>query len=131
MDLVEVDRIRRVLRRHGTRFLERILTVAEREYVLRFADPAERFAGRWAAKEAGMKALGTGLASGVGWHDLEIFHDERGKPLLRLHAQAARIAERLNAQNALVSITHSETAAAAVVILERADQSPPTGGETP
>ena len=87
--------------------------------MLRHRDPTERLAGRWAAKEAAMKALGTGLSQGIRWRDLEILPDELGKPILHLHGQARARAEALGANNMHVSITHSATLAVAQVILEK------------
>lgn len=118
LDLIELARIRAVYERHKDRFVARILTQAERDYVLRYADPVPSLAGRWAAKEAALKALGTGLAGGVGWHDVEILPDERGKPVLKLHRLAAERAQSLNADAWHVSITHSAVFAAATVVLE-------------
>ena len=118
MDLIELERIGAVYARHKERFVERILTPAERDYVLRYADPVASLAGRWAAKEAALKALGTGLAAGIGWHDVEILPDERGKPVLTLHRLAAEQARSMKADSFHVSITHSVLFAAATVILE-------------
>ncbi|MCY3020518.1 MAG: holo-ACP synthase [Planctomycetota bacterium] len=119
IDLVQVERIKGVYARHRERFLKRVLTPAEQAYVLQHADPSERLAGRWAAKEAALKALGTGLASGVRWRDVEILPDEHGKPVLILHGQAAVRARHLEAAVCHVTITHSEGLALAQVILER------------
>ena len=118
VDMVEIARIRGVYERHGERFLERVLTPREREYCLRHKDPAPRLAGRWAAKEAAMKALGTGLSNGVAWKDFEILPDPKGKPVLELYGEAARIAKSLGASRAHVTITHSRDAAFAQAILE-------------
>lgn len=120
LDIVEVDRIRDIHTRHPDRFVQRILTEAEQKYVLRHKDPGERLSGRWAAKEAAMKALGTGLSSGIRWRDVEILPDELGKPCLHLHGKAKERADALGAQQAHVTITHSQNLAVAQVILERA-----------
>jgi holo-[acyl-carrier protein] synthase len=118
IDIVEVERIRGVYLRHGERFTSRILTPGERAYVLQHKDPAQRLAGRWAAKEAALKALGTGLAEGIRWQDAEILPDERGKPLLRLHGLGLQRAHTLHAGIFHVTITHSDGLAMAQVILE-------------
>src|SRR5579862_9948204 len=118
IDIIEVSRIRAIHQRHAERFVNRILTGAERAYVLRHADPSQRLAGRWAAKEAALKALGTGLAQGIGWRDVEILPDEHGKPLLTLHGKALERAAALGARVFHVTISHSITLAIAQVILE-------------
>ncbi len=118
IDVIEVARIRRVAERYGRRFLERIFTAAEIAYVERRGNRWERYAARFAAKEAGMKALGTGLRGGVRWRDFEVTNAASGKPMLRLDGKAARIAARLRVQAVHLSITHTRESAAAVVILE-------------
>ena len=119
IDLVEVSRIRSVYERHRERFVNRILTPAERAYVLRHRDPSERLAGRWAAKEAALKALGTGLSAGIRWQDAEILPDDRGKPILQFHGNAATLAAQLGANVLHVTITHGGDIAFAQVILEK------------
>jgi len=121
IDLVEIARIRNVYQRHPQRFVERILTPKEREYVLRHADPSARLAGRWAVKEAALKALGTGLARGIRWQDVEVLPDELGKPVLTLHGKARERAAELGATLFHATITHSQDLAMAQVILERGD----------
>ncbi len=118
IDLAEVDRIEAAVARHGDRFLDRILTPKERAYVLRKANRFERVAARFAAKEAGMKAIGTGWRKGVGWHDFEVSNLPSGKPTLLLHGVAARIAESLRVRTVTLSITHTKQYGMAVVILE-------------
>jgi holo-[acyl-carrier protein] synthase len=120
IDLVEIARIKAMYERHHERFVKRILTPAEQEYVLRHADPSERLAGRWAAKEAALKALGTGLAAGIRWRDVEILPDARGKPELTLHGEAVTRARALGVSICHVTITHCQSIAMAQVILERA-----------
>jgi holo-[acyl-carrier protein] synthase len=119
IDLIELDRIRSVYARHQQRFIDRILTPAEKQYVMEHADPTARLSGRWAAKEAGLKSLGTGLAEGIGWRDIEVLPDERGKPILHLHGKASERALLLEANVFHVTITHSQGLAMAQVILER------------
>lgn len=117
VDLAEVDRIRAAIERHGARFIERIYTPAEIAYVERKANRYERYAARFAAKEAGMKALGTGW-HGVRWRDFEVANLPSGRPTLRFHGAAALISEKLGVQNVAISLTHTATQALAYVVLE-------------
>lgn len=118
VDLAEVPRIRASIERFGARFIGRIYTPAEIAYVERKANRYERYAARFAAKEAGMKAIGTGWKRGVTWHDFEVANLPSGKPTLRLHGMAARIAEELGVQNVSLSLTHTAELGMAHVILE-------------
>src|SRR6185369_13048712 len=118
IDLCEVDRIREAIERHGQRILQRVYTEREIAYAQLKANPYERFAARFAAKEAGMKALGTGWRGGLGWRDLEVINLPSGRPTLQLHGKAAEIAEKLGVRNIALSITHTTEQAMALVILE-------------
>jgi holo-[acyl-carrier protein] synthase len=118
VDLAEVDRIRDAIQRHGQRFIERIYTPAEIAYVERKANRYERYAARFAAKEAGMKAIGTGWSRGVRWRDFEVANLPSGRPTLQLHGAAAQFADRLGVRNIALSITHTAIQAMAIVILE-------------
>jgi holo-[acyl-carrier protein] synthase len=118
VDIAEVDRIRDTMARHGQRFLDRVFTPAEIAYCNRHRDRAERFAGRFAAKEAAMKALGTGWSNGVRWVDIEVTRYPSGQPTLALHGAARAIGERLGLRRASLSITHSGNTALAQVIFE-------------
>jgi holo-[acyl-carrier protein] synthase len=118
VDLAEVDRIQRSIERYGQRFIERIYTPAEIAYVERKANKFERYAARFAAKEAGMKAIGTGWRRGVRWRDFEVANLPSGKPTLRFHGVAAQFAERLGVKNVALSMTHTAEVAMAHVILE-------------
>src|SRR5258708_4486155 len=118
VDLAEVDRIRAAITRYGLRFIERIYTPAEIDYVERKANRFERYAGRFAAKEAGMKAIGTGWKRGVRWRDFEVANLPSGRPTLQLHGEAAKFAEHLGVRNIALSITHTAAAGLAIVILE-------------
>jgi holo-[acyl-carrier protein] synthase len=118
VDLAEVNRIRAAVERYGTRFIERIYTPLEIAYVERKANRYERYAARFAAKEAGMKAIGTGWKRGVRWRDFEVVNLPTGKPTLRLHGMAAVYAERLGVSSIALSITHTAEVAMAHVILE-------------
>jgi holo-[acyl-carrier protein] synthase len=117
-DLAEVDRIRAAIERHGRRFIERIYTPAEIAYVERRVNRYERFAARFAAKEAGMKAIGTGWRRGVRWRDFEVANLPSGRPTLRLHGVAARFAGELGVRNISLSLTHTALQAMAIVVLE-------------
>jgi holo-[acyl-carrier protein] synthase len=118
IDLAEVERIRAAIERFGDRFVQRIYTSGEIAYVERKANRYERYAGRFAAKEAGMKAIGTGWKRGVRWHDFEIANLPSGRPTLRLHGEAARVAEKLGVRSIALSITHTSQFGMAQVILE-------------
>ena len=118
LDVAEVDRIRNAIGRRGQRFVDRIYTRAEIDYVERKANRFERYAGRFAAKEAGMKAIGTGWRRGVRWQDFEVVNLPSGRPTLRLHGVAAHIAFELGVKSVSLSITHTASVGVAFVILE-------------
>jgi len=118
VDLAEVGRIRAAIERHGVPFLRRVYTAGEREYCERFKNKYERFAGRFAAKEAAMKALGTGWRRGVRWVDFEVVRELGGRPTIRLDGEARMIAEELGVKRIALSITHTEAQALAQVIFE-------------
>ena len=118
VDLCEVGRIETAIGRHGRRFVERVYTAREIAYAERKTNKYERFAARFAAKEAGMKALGTGWRGGLGWRDLEVTNLPSGRPTLAFHGKAAEIAEKLGVRNVSLSITHTKDQAMAMVILE-------------
>ena len=118
VDLAEVHRIRASIERFGERFVRRIYTPAEIAYVERKANRYERYAARFAAKEAGMKAIGTGWKRGVTWQDFEVANLPSGKPTLRFHGVAAQIAYRLGVRNVSLSLTHTSELGMAHVILE-------------
>ena len=107
VDLAEVPRIRQAVERYGRRFIERIYTPAEIAYVERKANRFERYAGRFAAKEAGMKALGTGWRRGVRWQDFEVANLPSGRPTLRLHGEAAKIAGQMGVKAIQLYINHT------------------------
>jgi holo-[acyl-carrier protein] synthase len=118
VDLAEVPRIRASIERFGARFIERIYTPEEIAYVERKANRYERYAARFAAKEAGIKAIGTGWRHGVRWQDFEVANLPSGKPTLRLHGVAARVADKLGVRNVSLSLTHTAELGMAHVILE-------------
>lgn len=112
IDIIEIERVERVLARHGQRFLQRVYTPRERE---RYATRVQELAARFAAKEATMKALGTGIR-GVRWRDIEVLPNRRGKPILILHETARRRAALLGLTHFSVSLTHSRGDAMAIVV---------------
>jgi len=118
VDIAEVQRIQGAIERHGEVFLRRIYTSKEREYCEKFKNKYERYAGRFAAKEAAMKALGTGWRRGVRWVDLEVVREASGRPTLELGGEAGKIAKQLGVKNIALSITHTAAQALAQVIFE-------------
>jgi len=117
IDLVEVARIEKALAK-GERFTRRLFSPGEAAYCNRHKEPARHFAARFAAKEAGMKALGTGWSNGVGWKDFEVRHDPHGRPHLYVTGRAAEIAHALGATHATISLAHDGGVATAVVAIE-------------
>ena len=118
VDLAEVPRIRRSIERYGERFLQRIFTPGERAYVDSKYNRYERYAARFAAKEAAMKAIGTGWKAGVTWQDCEVVNLPGGKPTLRFSGRAAEIAGALGVKWVSLSLSHTADLAIAQVILE-------------
>jgi holo-[acyl-carrier protein] synthase len=116
LDATDIPRLAEVLGRYGDRFLRRVFTDGEIAYCTRRRNPAPHLAGRFAAKEAAMKALGTGHSRGVLWKDIEVVR-AGGPPRLQLHGSAARRAESLSVRRSLLTITHSDTLAMAQVML--------------
>ncbi len=117
-DLAEVGRIGKSVERFGDRFLARVYTAHERAYAMRKANWAERLAARFAAKEAGMKAIGTGLSGGVSWQHFEVANEPSGRPTLRLSGAALKVANAMGVKRISLSLTHTKETAMAVVILE-------------
>ena len=118
VDICEVPRIEAAITRHGRRFLERVFTEREIAYAESKANRYERYAARFAAKEAGMKALGTGWRGGIAWRDFEVANLASGRPTLRFHGKAAEIATKLGVAQVALSITHTKDQALAMVIVE-------------
>jgi holo-[acyl-carrier protein] synthase len=118
IDVVEIERIAASVERYGDRFLGRIFTTGEIAYCQRKKNSAESFAARFAAKEAGAKALGTGIQHGVTWTEIEVRRERGGRPTLHFHGRALAMAERLGVRRASLSLTHSKTVAMAAVQLE-------------
>ena len=118
IDITEVDRIAEAIQRFGSRFLNRVFTENEIRYCESKKNSVERYAARFAAKEAAMKAIGTGLRRGVTWKDVEIGHAPGGKPVLRFSGRAAQFAEALGTKHIALSLTHTSQTAMAMVVLE-------------
>jgi holo-[acyl-carrier protein] synthase len=122
-DIVECLRIAQMIERHGELFLSRVFTLREIVYCSSRKAATQHFAGRWAAKEAILKALGTGWARGIRWNDLEVRNEGTGKPTVALGGEARTICERLGVGEMLVSISHCRTHATALAIALAAPRS--------
>jgi holo-[acyl-carrier protein] synthase len=118
IDISEVPRIAESIQRFGDRFLRRIFTEGEIKYCESKANRIERYAARFAAKEAAMKALGTGWGRGVRWRDIEVSRQPGSRPTIKFHGKAAEFAAKLNATNVALSLSHTPQQAIAQVILE-------------
>jgi holo-[acyl-carrier protein] synthase len=118
VDIAEVPRIRESIERFGERFLHRVFTAGEIQYCEAKARRFESYAARFAAKEAGMKALGTGWNHGVRWRDIEVVRRKGQRPTIQFHGVAAEIAEKLGTRNIALCVTHTSEQALAHVILE-------------
>ncbi|MFP4382225.1 MAG: holo-ACP synthase [Candidatus Sumerlaeia bacterium] len=118
IDIVAVDRIANMLEKRGDRALKRLYTEIEREYCGKMPHPSLHFAARFAAKEAYVKALGTGFSAGIRWKDIGIVNDAKGKPEIFPEGTALEAMRNLGATSAFVSLSHDPTHAAAVVVLE-------------
>jgi holo-[acyl-carrier protein] synthase len=120
VDLVEVERMRRLLDRKGDRALQRLFTDGERSYAATHTEPARQLAARAAAKEAAYKALaGNDLAGAIGWRELEVVSRKGAAPILLLHGRALERAHELQVERVHLSLTHTELMAAAFVVAER------------
>jgi holo-[acyl-carrier protein] synthase len=118
IDIAEVPRIRQSIARFGDRFLRRIYTPGEIRYCDSKANRVERYAARFAAKEAAMKALGTGWSHGVRWQDCEVVRMPGGRPNIAFHGKAGEVAASLGVKHAALSLSHTAEQAIAQVILE-------------
>ena len=115
-DIVEIDRIRKMIERHAEHFLNRCFTPFEIEYANRHRDSAVRFAGRWAAKEAVVKVLGTGFVQGITFHDIEVISLHTGQPTVRLSGEALQISTQLKIHEIKLTISHARDYATATAI---------------
>src|SRR6476469_2797265 len=118
IDVTEVPRVAESISRFGDRFLRRIYTEEERKYCDSKANRVERYAARFAAKEAAMKALGTGWSRGIRWRDIEVYREPGRRPTIRFHGRAAEFATRTGVKNIALSLSHTIEQAIASVILE-------------
>ena len=118
VDITEVLRIQGAVERFGERFLKRVFTPAELRYCMTKPNSSERLAARFAAKEAGMKAIGTGLRHGVTWQDVEVVRLPGQRPTLQFYGKAAEFAARLGCKRTHLSLSHTKEQAIAYVILE-------------
>ncbi len=118
VDIAETRHIEQGLERHGERFTRRIFTPQEIAYCEKFKNRGERYAARFAAKEAAFKALGTGWREGVHWLDVEVTHQPSGKPELVLSGRAQEIAGQMRVSRTSVSLSHSDRYAVAMVVFE-------------
>jgi len=118
IDIVNIDRIERLIARWGDVFLSRVFTETEIGWCQRKARPSECFATRFAAKEAFLKAIGWGLRNGIQWTDIEVKNDAMGKPLFSFHRKAKEVCETFRIQNILLTLSHDRPYAVAHVLLE-------------
>jgi holo-[acyl-carrier protein] synthase len=112
-DIIEIDRVRKSIEEHGKRFLERLFTPKEQSWAEKYRDPTSYYAGRFCAKEAIVKALGVGIGAEASWQDIEIFNDEKGKPIAFL---SLALIERFQNPQILVSISHCKQYASSVAL---------------
>ena len=117
IDQIEVSRIRDSIARHGDSFLSKVFTEKERNLCMQRTDPAPCLAARFAAKEAAAKAFGTGFGPEFGWLDSEVSNGSKGEPILSFNGNALALLEQKGATRALISLTHLESVASAIVIL--------------
>jgi holo-[acyl-carrier protein] synthase len=117
-DLIEISRVQASMDRFGERFLKRVFTAGEIAYCMRKKQAAESFAARFAAKEAGAKALGTGISRGVSWKEIEVSREMGQRPMLRFSGRALELAEELGVRRVQLSLTHSRDVAMAMVVVE-------------
>jgi len=115
---MEIARIAQSVERFGERFLHRVFSEREITYCRSKKNSAESFAARFAAKEAGAKALGTGISHGISWLELEVVREASGRPTLQLSGRAAERAKRMGVTRTSLSLTHSRELAMAVVVME-------------
>ena len=125
IDLIEIARVERAFERFGDRYRNRIFTPEEQVFCDSFRKPIERFAARWSAKEAAVKALGTGFTRGVRWVDIAVLPNELGQPLLHLVGRAAEIAHEQGVRAAHVSLSHGRDHATAIVVLSNSPSEGP------
>lgn len=116
-DLIETERIRKVLEKHGERFLKRVFTDEERAYCDSLGHPHKHYAARWAAKEAVSKCFTTGIGPHLDWTSISVYHGPRKEPLVRLDAKAEALLKQVGATHVWLSLSHIESHAMAVAAL--------------
>ncbi len=121
-DITECLRIARMIERHGDLFINRVYTADEIHYCRNHKQSTEHFTGRWAAKEAILKALGTGWRRGISWRDVEILNEPGGKPIVNVHGGAKSVVEQLGITRMLITISHCRTHATAFAIATGNDE---------
>jgi holo-[acyl-carrier protein] synthase len=117
-DLIEIERVQASMDRFGERFLDRVFTAGEIAYCMRKKQSAESFAARFAAKEAGAKALGTGISRGVSWKEIEVTREIGQRPMLHFRGRAGDLAKRMGVRRVQLSLSHSRKLAMAMVVVE-------------
>jgi holo-[acyl-carrier protein] synthase len=117
-DLIEIERMQASIDRFGERFLHRVFTEGEIAYCMRKKQPAESFAARFAAKEAGAKALGTGISRGVSWKEIEVTREAGQRPMLHFSGRAGELAKAMGVRRVQLSLSHSRKLAMAVALIE-------------
>ncbi len=115
-DIVEIVRIGEMIERHGELFLQRVYTESEIRYCQRHKESLQHYAGRWAAKEAVMKTLGTGFTKGIGWKDIQVASTQSGRPVIELSGGAGAYAKNLGIDEVLITISHCRAYATATAI---------------
>ena len=123
VDIVSCQSIARFIESYGNRFKERVYTRGEIEYCDSFHNAIERYAGRWAAKEAVSKALGTGMSQGVTWKNIEVISERCGKPTIELSGIASTVMQNANAIDVQVSISHCDNTCIAFAVLVKETES--------
>ena len=118
LDIIDVDRVRKIHMRWGDKFLRRFMREEEIKYCRSFKDSAPNIAARFAAKEAISKAFGTGIGEKLSWHDLEIVHHKNGRPSVKLHGSANVMLIKLSGRRVHISLSHNNHQAAAMALLE-------------
>lgn len=117
-DIVEVDRIERILKKWSSRFIGKVYTSEEVQYCTAMAFPAQHFAARFAAKEAACKGLGTGIGGGIGFTDVEVVTGPEGRPKLNFYGKAREMVDRIGITGSHISLSHTDRHAVALVVLE-------------
>lgn len=117
--MVQIPRMNQVMQKWGDRFMKRVFTPGEIDLCLKRAFPPSAFALRFAAKEAFTKAMGLGMTNGMIWRDIEVFHDPKGKPGLKVHGKSARACEKEGIANIHLSLSDEKEYAIAMVVLEK------------